>query len=207
MLASKEVWLMCLINFCVNVGWVFLVSWLPQYLVEKHGNYVAQHIGDQQVVAGLMTACTGLAAMCGGVLGGAATDLFILRYGRVWGRRLPGLCAGLIVCGLYLVVSQLSSLWPFVGTMIVIAFTIDFGLGATWASYQDIGGKNVAAILGCGNMFGNFGAAIFTWLSGLLADYGRWNAVFLIAAVAMAIAACGWLFFDASRPVVRREES
>ncbi len=30
-LTSREVLLMCVIGFCVDVGWVFLVSWLPQY--------------------------------------------------------------------------------------------------------------------------------------------------------------------------------
>ncbi|NKB16670.1 MAG: S-adenosylmethionine decarboxylase [Sphingomonadales bacterium] len=29
------------------------------------------------------------------------------------------------------------------------ALSIDFGLGATWASYQDIGGRHVASVLGC----------------------------------------------------------
>ena len=42
MLASPEVWLMCVINFCVNVGWVFLVTWLPQYLIHTHGKYVTR---------------------------------------------------------------------------------------------------------------------------------------------------------------------
>jgi len=82
---------------------------------------------------------------------------------------------------------------------------IDFGLGAIWASYQDIGGRHVASVLGCGNMFGSFGAALFTWLSGRLADQNNWNAVFVLSAVAMVIATAAWLLFDPTRPVMREE--
>jgi sugar phosphate permease len=202
MLASKEVWLMCGINICVNFGWIFLATWLPQYLIETHGDYVALHIGDRQVVAGLMTACTVLAAMCGGMLGGRTTDFLVQRVGRAWGRRLPGMTAGLLVCAMYCLVPQLGNMWLFIGAMIAIAFTIDFGLGATWASYQDIGGRHVASVLGCGNMCGNLAAAYFGRQIGYLADQGQWNQVFYISAGAMFLAAGGWLMFDASRPVV-----
>ncbi len=201
MLRSKEVLLMCGINFCVNIGWIFLATWLPQYVVDVYGDYVTTHIGNKDLVAGWMTAATGVAAMCGGLLGGRATDVFVRRYGRVWGRRLPGLCAGTLVAAMYLTVPQLPGLWSFIAAMIAIAFTIDFGLGATWASYQDIGGRHVASVLGCGNMCGNLGAAFFGGLIGYLADEDRWNTVFLISAGAMLLASCGWLLFDASRPI------
>jgi MFS family permease len=205
MLRSKEVLLMCGINFCVNIGWIFLATWLPQYLVDVHGVYVTKYLGNKDLIAGWMTAVTGIAAMCGGMLGGRATDVFVRRFGRVWGRRLPGMCAGMLVAAMYLVVPQLPGLWLFIGAMIAIAFTIDFGLGATWASYQDIGGRHVASVLGCGNMCGNLGAAFFGGLIGYLADEDRWNTVFFISAAAMLLASCGWMLFDASRPVVADE--
>jgi sugar phosphate permease len=203
MLRSPEVWLLCTFNCAVNVGWIFLVAWLPQYLVETYGSYVTAHIGDKLVVAGIMTALTGLAGMCGGLLGGATTDRLVRKHGLRWGRRLPGMCAGCIVCCLYLLAPQLNNVWLFVGTMIAISFTIDFGLGASWASYQDIGGRHVASILGVGNMWGNLGAATFAWVIGYLAEHDRWQTVFLISAIAMAINALCWRFFDASRPIVR----
>jgi ACS family glucarate transporter-like MFS transporter len=206
MAASKEVWLMCGINFFVNIGWIFLATWLPTYLAENHGPYLKAHVGNVELFSALLTAVVGVAAMCGGLSGGRATDVFVRKYGPIWGRRLPGMAAGLLVCVMYLVVPQLSGLWPFVAAMIAIAFTIDFGLGATWASYQDIGGKNVAAILGVGNMCGNLGAAVFGRLIGMLADADQWNAVFYNAAGAMLTAACGWMLFNASRPVVRQTD-
>lgn len=203
MLKSPEIWLMCLAGFTVNIGWVFLVSWLPQYLIETYGDYVTQHIGEKQVVAGVMTAMTGLGGMCGGLLGGTATDFLVRAYGRKWGRRLPGVCGGLLVLGLYLSAALAGNIWLFLTIMIAISFTIDFSLGATWASYQDIGGRHVASVLGVGNMVGNFGAAIFTWLIGLLAEHDQWRTVFLISGGAMILYAGCWSLIDVTRPVVR----
>jgi sugar phosphate permease len=205
MLVSKEVWLMCVINFCVNIGWILLATWLPQYLIEQHGAYLKSAIGNEAVVAATITAIVQLAAMAGGMSGGRATDVFVRAYGRSWGRRLPGVCAGIIVCGLYLLVPQLPGVWWFVAVMIMIAFTIDFGLGATWASYQDIGGRHVASVLGVGNMCGNLGAAYFGRLIGYLADKDQWHYVFWMSAGAMAIVSCCWLLFDASKPIVRED--
>jgi len=202
---SKEVWLLCVFNCAVNVGWIFLVSWLPQYLIETHGRYLTEQIGDKLVVAGMMTAMTGLAGMCGGLLGGATTDWLVKSFGLSWGRRLPGVCAGGVVFVLYLVASQIRDVWLFVGMMVAISFVIDFGLGASWAIYQDIGGRQVASVLGVGNMCGNLGAAVFAWLFGWLAQNNHWQVVFVISAAAMALNSLCWLFFDAARPIWKEE--
>jgi MFS family permease len=197
---------LCLISamgIAVNVGWVFLVTWLPRYLVSRHGSALTAYVDSPEILAGTLTALTGLGGMIGSIAGGAAADYFVSAHGLKWGRRLPGLIAGFLVCAMYLAAMRLTNVWVVVGFMFAISFTIDFGLGASWASYQDIGGKQVATVLAIGNMFGNLGAAAFGWYIGALAKSDNWNAVFLIAALAMAFYASGWLFFDATRPVVR----
>jgi sugar phosphate permease len=205
MLRSKEMWLICAINFLVNIGWIFLATWLHKYLIDNHKAELQSLIQNESLIAAIITAVVGAASICGGLSGGRATDVFVRRYGRAWGRRLPGMTAGMLVALMYLVVPHLANLWLFVGLMIVIAFTIDFGLGASWASNQDIGGRHVASVLGCGNMCGNLGAAFFTKQIGALADQKQWDTVFYIAAAAMALYSLCWLLFDASRPVVREE--
>jgi sugar phosphate permease len=200
-LTSKEVLLMCVIGFCVDVGWVFLVSWLPQYLVETYGDYMKQHVGDEQVVAGMMTAMTGLAGMVGTLLGGLATDRMAVRFGPIWGRRLPGVIAAVLVATLYLLAPSLANVWLFVGAMAAISLSIDFCLGAMWATYQDIGGRHVASVLGVGNMCASFGSAAFTWYAGSLADNKHWNTVFVLAASAMVMAAISWLLLDPTHAV------
>jgi sugar phosphate permease len=206
-LTSKEVLLMCVIGFCVDVGWVFLVSWLPQYLIETHGEYIKTYVGDEQVVAGRMTAVTGLAGMIGTLLGGLATDRLVVSFGPIWGRRLPGVIAGVVVAGLYLVAPLLPNVWLFVGAMAAISLSIDFCLGAMWATYQDIGGRHVASVLGVGNMSASFGAAAFTWYAGSLADHKQWNTVFLLAAAAMVLASISWLLIDPTHSVEAHENA
>jgi MFS family permease len=208
-LTSKEVALMCVVGFCVDIGWVFLVSWLPQYLVEHYGPDLKQalasfssrasQVGDEEVVAGLMTALTGLAGMSGALLGGLATDRLVLRFGPIWGRRLPGLIAAVLVAGLYIAAPHLPNVWLFVAAMAAVSLSIDFSLGATWATYQDIGGCHVASVLGIGNMCASFGSAAFTWYAGSLADHGRWTTVLHLAALAMVISGVSWLFIDPTR--------
>ncbi len=210
-LTSREVLLMCVIGFCVDVGWVFLVSWLPQYLIETYRDQLKGVItaithrpyqtGDEEVVAGAMTALTGLAGMIGTLLGGLATDRFVVRFGSIWGRRLPGVIGGVLVAAIYLVAPQLTNVWLFVGAMAAISLSIDFCLGAMWATYQDIGGRHVASVLGVGNMCASFGAAGFTWYAGSLADEKKWNMVLALAAIAMIVAAISWLLIDPTHSV------
>ena len=142
----------------------------------------------------------------GGLTGGAATDRFVQALGLTWGRRLPGLCAGGIVCALYLVASQMHSVWPFIATMVAISFVIEFGLGASWAVFQDIAGRHVASVLGIGNMCGNLCAGAFAWWFGRLADQHQWPSVFFISAAAMALNSLCWLFFDAARPIWKNSD-
>ncbi len=202
-LASPNVWLISIMGIAVNVGWVFLVTWLPVYLMARHRAELSAVVDNPEVLAGGLTALTGLGGIIGSLVGGAAADRFVAAHGLKWGRRLPGLTAGYLVLGMYLIAMQLTNVWLLVGLMFAISFTIDFGLGASWASYQDIGGRHVATVLAVGNMCGNLGAAAFGYYIGRLASADNWNAVFLIAGLSMALYATGWFFFDATRPVMR----
>ena len=89
--------------------------------------------------------------------------------------------------------------------MFAISFTIDFGLGATWASYQDIGGRNVATVLGFGNMCGNLGAADFGWYIGRPRQRRQLEPGVSDRRLAMAFNASCWLLLDVTKPAVREE--
>jgi MFS family permease len=73
---------------------------------------------------------------------------------------------------------------------------------------QDIGGRNVASVLGWTNMWGNFGAAVgpvvvgwlaSDWLVG--AEY-QWDAAFVICAASFGISGLTALAVDARRPAL-----
>lgn len=193
MLANRGLLLLAVICFFTNVGWIFLVTWLPTYLIEVH------EMSEQ--VAGFYTGLTAAAGMGGCLTGGLATDLLIRRVGLAWGRRLPGIVGhgGAAIC--------LTACWVLddpravVALLIAASFLCDLGLGGVWASFQDIGGRYAGTVLGFANMCGNIGAASAISLIGRLqAGYG-WPAAFALGAGAFAIAAVGWFGVDPRRSI------
>ena len=89
--SSLNVWLLCLINFLVNVGWIFIAAWLATYPRTVHAADIHS--------AGWLTAVTGLAGMAGCLAGGFLTTGSWRPCGLAWGRRIPGLLGSRRRCG------------------------------------------------------------------------------------------------------------
>jgi sugar phosphate permease len=194
---SPSLWLSSLSQFCTNFGWIFLVVWMPRYLVEAHGVSVAER--------GWMVftpACVGILGMfCGGWL----TDRLVQAVGLRWGRRLPMALTRFSAAAAYLVCLWLRLPWAVVAALSVVALSVDLGTASVWAFTQDVGGRHVGSVLGWGNMWGSFGAAISTLVLSQLASGGAaygWNAVFLACAAAFLVSGIAALGVDATVPVV-----
>lgn len=198
MLTSPTVLLLCLIGVFVNIGWIFLATFLQTYLQDIH------HI-DLGVV-GLLAALPGIASMCGGILGGLTTDRLVRRVGLTWGRRLPGIIATGGAAVAYMVCLSTDRLEILVICFAAAGFLIDFGLGSLWAVYQDIAGKHVSTVLGFANMCGNLGAGGFAVVIGFLAKAGEWSAMFSFASAALLITMMCWRFVNPSRLLVARNK-
>jgi len=188
MLTSRSLLLLSMMGFFVNVGWIFLATWLPTYLIEVHG------ATDRQ--AGFYTSLTAFAGMAGCLAGGVVTDFLVRRTGLCWARRIPGMTAyGGAALGL-------AGCWwldnaTAIGVLLVASsFLGDFAVGALWASFQDIGGRYAGTVLGVANMCGNLGAAFAAAIIGRLVTSFDWPAVFAMAAGAYAIATVAWLGVD-----------
>ncbi|HZZ71677.1 MAG TPA: MFS transporter [Pirellulales bacterium] len=197
LLRSRNVQLLCAINFCVNVGWIYLVTWLPEHLTESYHLTLAQ--------AGWFTAGTGLAGMLGCVGGGWITDFLVRRLGLVWGRRVPALLA----CGCpalaYAGCLATDDLWVLLFLLASVFFFADLWNAAAWSTYQDIGGVHVGSVLAIGNMCGNLGAALFATKIGDFANSGAWWKVFAISSASFLAALVCWLFVN-PRITIGREE-
>ena len=182
---SGTMWLMSLLQFSVNVGWVFLVSWLPKYLKEQHA--VPEKTG------GLMSTIILVAGVVGLLLGGPLADWLRQRHGEQRGRTLQ--LVGALACAAlaYGVVLLLDSPWPIVGALAVVAFMTDLGIPAIWAYMMDVGGRNAAAVFGWGNMWGNFGAfTAINLVPMILCDHPgvpQWNQAFILFGGAFVVAA------------------
>jgi nitrate/nitrite transporter NarK len=198
MLASRGLWLMCLYQFFTNIGWVFLVTWMPRYLRDT------KHLSDE--VSGLVTTLSLVLGIGGLLAGGVLTDLCTRRFGVRLGRLIPLAGTRFVAAGGYLAALWCDSPWALVAVFGLVACATDTGLPATWAYIQDVGGRHVAPIFGWANMCGNFGAALapklLPWVNAGWDRNGDWQEALLVCAGAFALSGLMALGINATRPVV-----
>jgi MFS family permease len=208
-LASRNLWILCLMYFCASYGWYFNITYLPGYL-EKYGISKGAKWSPEfwtfSLMAGAPLLLGSLACLCGGLL----TDAFIRRTGdRKWGRRFFGVL-GHGVCALcYFLSFYAPNAWLFVLAIALAAFWNDITMGAAWASCLDIGRQYSGIVSGCMNTVGNLGGAAAGYLTGWVlkryhADAG-WPINFTMFSLVYVVATILWLFFDATKPVVPQE--
>lgn len=194
---SLTMWWMCALQFGINIGWVFLVTWLPTYL--KDVRHVDPRIG------GLMSTLVLCAGIVGMLLGGPLTDFSVRRLGRRWGRSLPMVGCYSLAVAAYLSCLYLESAWSFVAAASVVAFATDLSVPGIWAYMQDVGGRNTAAVFGWGNMWGNLGAATTPLLVPIVLEQwdanGDWHEAFLLFSAGYVLAVIGALCINADKKV------
>ncbi len=185
-----RMWLFGGTQFCVNIGWAFLITNLPDMLVTKY-----QATPEEK---GIMATVPPTMSIVGMLLGGIITDILVRKFGLRWGRAIP-ITAALGMCSLmYLTGLVVSEVWVVVVAFGFVALFADLAIPGLWAFAQDIGGKNTAATLGWGNMMGNFGAALSPILLGFIkrSSWG-WDGVFVVCACFFVLAAVFALGLDA----------
>lgn len=197
LIRSGTMWLMCALQFGINIGWVFLVTWLPTYL--KDVRNVDPKIG------GLMSTIVLAAGITGMLCGGPLADYSARKLGRRWGRSLPPfVCCSLAVLA-YLSCLFLESAWGIIVAASVVAFMTDMSVPCLWAYMQDVGGKNTAAVFGWGNMWGNLGAATTPLLVPIVLERwdtnGDWHEAFLLFSAGYLVAALSALGINPNRRI------
>jgi sugar phosphate permease len=207
-LSSVSLWGNSLTQLLTNVGWVFVVTWLPRYLGDVHDVPLQGQA--------LMTAVPTSAGIVGMLCGGKWTDVAARQFGLKWGRRLPVAATRFMAAcgyGFCLIVGLLSTPdpstrwlpWTIVLGLSIATFNCDLGVPAIWAYAQDVGGKYTASIMGWANMFGNFGAAIAPLLYNLVLGESptqwQWNCLFMLCGGAFALSVVTALVLDATKPI------
>jgi sugar phosphate permease len=194
-LASGSLWLISIAQFGTNVGWVFLVTWLPRYLLDVHQVPFEQR--------GWMASIPMFVGWAGMLCGGWWTDRLTRRIGPRWGRALPLSSSRFLAMAAFLLVMLEPSPWTATLLFAAVAFGTDLGSPAVWAFNQDVGGRYIASVLGWGNMWGNLGATVSPiLLEAIVRHYGgSWNAAFLTCAGAFFIAGVCGLAVDARRSI------
>lgn len=195
LIQSPTMWLMCMLQFGINIGWVFLVTWLPTYL--KDVKQVDPSVG------GLMSSVVLAAGFIGMLCGGPLTDFAAHWLGRRWGRSLPMILCYTVAIAAYLSCLGLESAWAFIGATSLVAFVTDLSVPAIWAYMQDVGGKNTASVFGWGNMWGNLGAATTPLLVPIVLENwdlnGDWHEAFWLFSLGYLVAGLAALGINANR--------
>jgi sugar phosphate permease len=198
LLASRSMWCNCLSQVGTNIGWVFLVTWFPRFLIEEHHVPILER--------GVMASVPLFVGWLGMTGGGAFTDWLVPRVGLRWGRRLPWSGSRFLAVGAFLACPLLDSPWAVTSALAVVAFATDLGSPSAWAFSQDVGGHYVGSILGWGNMWGNLGAAVSPLLLAWVFEQYGWTEAFWVCAAAFAASGLFALGVDATIPIAPPDE-
>jgi sugar phosphate permease len=193
MVRSRSLWFSSIAQFCTNFGWVFLLTWLPRYLEVVQKVPVAQR--------GWMTGLPVLVGMVGMFTGGWLTDRLTRWFGLRWGRCLPMTLTRFVAVAAYVACIWLRSPWPVTAALAVVAVATDLGTPAVWAFMQDVGGRHVGSVLGWGNMWGNFGAALSPYVLIVVVKTWGWDTLFLTCAGAYLVAGIAAIGVNATIPI------
>jgi ACS family glucarate transporter-like MFS transporter len=198
MLASPVMWCMAVAQFGTNIGWAFVITTLPKY-------YQDSKLIDGQT-GGWLVSAVWACGFFGALFGGRLVDYTTQRYGRRWGRILPTIVTRFLAAAFY--VTALVTDDPIVVTaaFAIATFFNDLGLPGIWAFAQDVGGRNVGAVLGFGNMFGNLGAAaaapIYLWANRTIGGSAMNHDGTIIAAmVGFVISGIAAFGINAAKPI------
>lgn len=156
MLASPNLWFLCLMYFCSNAGMSFFFTWDVQYfknVLGLSGRWL-------ELAAGAPLFFGGLGCICGGLL----TDRQVQIWGRRWGRSLQGLIANVAAGLLFLIAALITQPLSAVGLLCLAAFIKDFAMATSWSACIDVGHRYSGTVAGVMNMLGNFGGAISSTL-------------------------------------------
>ena len=207
-LTSISLWGNSLTQFFTNIGWLFVVTWLPRYLGDVH----QVPLREQAVMTAVPTA----AGIAGMLCGGWWTDVAARRFGLKWGRRLPVVATRFMAAGGYALCLILGLLclpdpnsrwlpWMIITGLSIATFSCDLGVPAIWAYSQDVGGKYTASIMGWSNMYGNFGAAVapllYNAILGETPTLSQWNNLFAFCTGVFALSGVTALVLDATKPI------
>ncbi len=197
---NLSLWCISAAQLLQNVGWGFLVTWLPTYLVKEQG------VGE--IEGGKLLTYVLALGMLGQVAGGYYCDWATRRFGLRMGRLLPMTSSMFVCAAAYIVCPFVESTWMLILCCAIVSFCTDLANPALWAFMGDVGGRGTAAVGGWANMWGNLGASagalLIPWLMKIGGGDGK-TFVFFTLAASFVLAGLIVLPVDATKSIIRSQ--
>ncbi|HKA06791.1 MAG TPA: MFS transporter [Gemmataceae bacterium] len=190
-LFSFPVICLCCQQFCRAGANVFWFTWCPTYLQKTHDL--------NPTAAGSLTSLPIVGVVFGSILGGIIADRILVATGS---RRLSRAGTAVGACGVGVLLFGLTYLIPrdqaalAITALVLAATVVSCSNSCGYSAAMDLGGKNLATVFGAMNMFGNFGAALFSQILPEWVTWFGWPAAVLLVGAAYAIGLCWWLPLD-----------
>src|SRR6266496_3067174 len=188
-LCRRETWGTSLGMFALGYVWIFLITWLPSYLVRE------RHYSLQQMAVLGSLPFWGMAVAS--LAGGWASDFWIARGGTPTRVRKTFAVTGLLLCaGLMLPAALVTDSWFGSGFLIASCVSLGIFTSNVWAITQTLAGPEAAGKwTGIQNFIGNLGGVISPIVAGLIVEQTRsFFLAFAAAAVILVLGAGCYLF-------------
>lgn len=183
----------CLMYFPNSFGFYFCITWLPDYLKERHG-FSSVELG---FFTGLPLILSVTADLCGGI----ATDLVTRRFGLHLGRSGVG-AVSYLVAGCAMIAATTMTIPAAAACCIAIAVAAsNFILGAAWGTVIDVGGDHTGVVGAAMNTSGQIGSVISPLLVTWLQKNYDWNAPLVAIGSLYFVGAVAWAFINPNRKI------
>lgn len=174
---------------------VFWMTWCPTYLQKV--------CGLTPQVAGTLTSLPIIGVVVGSIVGGLIADRVFVRTGSRRASRggvaVVATLSGAITFG-FLYLAGPGNEGSMVAGLTFAAVLVSSANSCGYSVAMDLGGRNLATVFGAMNMFGNFGAALFSQVLPLWVDVFDWPAAVLLCALGYLLGAVCWLPIHPDRP-------
>jgi len=194
MLRQRNVILLCIAYMPNCATFYFCITWLPTYLMQRHGFEKAE-LG---VVAALPLALS----IATQFLGGFFSDRIARRFGLAAGRRVPAAFGYTLaaVC----IFSASAATEPRTAAVLIAlaAATCMLTTAPAWSTCIDIGGEHSATVGATMNTAGQIAAIASAPIVGYSVKwFDNWNLPFWLLGGLFLVGAAGWLLIDPRRAI------
>jgi MFS family permease len=194
-LASSNLWTICLMYFCYAYCISVYLDWFPKYL-HDHRGFDLTRMG---LYAGLPLA----AGTAGDLAGGWLSDWWLKRSGNLRLAR-PGVAMGgflLAAAGILPATFTADPLACVLYTCLAV-FGLELTVGVSWALPLDVASDYAGSVSSVMNMCGNIGGAISPALLAYLVRSYNWEVPFVLSSMLCLIAAALYARIDATRRIL-----